>query len=178
MESRSRKSEWLEQISEYFLPTILILGLILILNLLTENPVDEFSSLVPEEKIIEKIVGYVVMACELAAVFVIGTAAIHALISYIRRLFDRSLTTQIKISESIRLRFGHKLSLGLEFAVASDILRLAVSPSSRDIIILFAIVLLRILLNYFLEHDIHMISAYNLIPELAQQDENESTVEA
>jgi len=173
MENRPRKSEWLEQISEYFLPTILIVGLVLILNLLVDNPVDEFSPLVPEEKVVETIVGYVVIACEMAAVFVIGTAAIHALIAYIRRLFDRSLTAQIKISESIRLRFGHKLSLGLEFAVASDILRLAVSPSSRDIIILFAIVLLRILLNYFLEHDIHMIRAYNLIPELSEAEENE-----
>jgi len=173
MENRPRMSEWINQISEYFLPTILIIGLVLILNLLIDNPVDEFSALVPEEEIVESIVGYVVIACELAAVFVIGTAAIHALIAYIRRLFDRSLTTQIKISESIRLRFGHKLSLGLEFAVASDILRLAVSPSSRDIIILFAIVLLRILLNYFLEHDIHMIRAYNLIPELSEQGENE-----
>lgn len=173
MENKPRRINWLEQISEYFLPAILIIGLILILNLLTENPVEEFTTLVPEEKLVESIVGYVVIACELAAVFVIGTAAIHALIAYICRLFDRSLTTQIKIAESIRLRFGHKLSLGLEFAVASDILRLAVSPSSRDIIILFAIVLLRILLNYFLEHDIHMIRAYNLIPELAQPDDNE-----
>ena len=74
MENRPRKSEWINQISEYFLPTILIIGLVLILNLLIDNPVDEFSALVPEEEIVESIVGYVVIACELAAVFVIGTA--------------------------------------------------------------------------------------------------------
>jgi uncharacterized membrane protein len=38
--------------------------------------------------------------------------------------------------------------------MGSDILRLAVSPSTQDVIILFAIVLLRILLNYFLEREI------------------------
>jgi uncharacterized membrane protein len=61
---------------------------------------------------------------------------------------------QINSTERIRLRMGHMLNLGLEFAMASDILRLAVSPSTGDVIILLAIVLLRILLNYFLEREI------------------------
>jgi uncharacterized membrane protein len=64
------------------------------------------------------------------------------------------MTKQINSTEQIRLRMGHMLNLGLEFAMASDILRLAVSPTTADVIILFAIVLLRILLNYFLEREI------------------------
>ena len=94
------------------------------------------------------------------------TGALHALVSYMRRLMDRSLLNQIKGSEAIRLRFGHKLSLSLEFAMASDILRLAVSPTFSSIIILFTIILLRVLLNYFLEHDIEVIREYGILPEL------------
>jgi uncharacterized membrane protein len=78
---------------------------------------------------------------------------IRAIISYVQHLFD-PMTQQINFTERIRLRLGHMLNLGLEFAMGSDILRLAVSPTTTDVIILFAIVLLRILLNYFLEREI------------------------
>ena len=44
--------------------------------------------------------------------------------------------------------------------MASDILRLAISPNSRFIINLFAIVLIRILLNYFLDYEFKTIEAY------------------
>jgi uncharacterized membrane protein len=121
---------------------------------------------IPGEKILEKVVGYTVLACELFAVLVIGLAAIQALIKYFHFLFKRqSLTQQISSTEAIRMQLGHILSLGLEFAVAADILRLAISPSFADLLVLFAIILLRILLNYFLEHDIHTIREYNLVPE-------------
>lgn len=54
----------------------------------------------------------------------------------------------------IRLQLGRVLALGLEFTVASDILRTAVAPTRQDILNLGAIVLLRTLLNYFLEREI------------------------
>ena len=44
--------------------------------------------------------------------------------------------------------------LGLEFTVASDILHTAVAPTRQDILNLGALVLLRTLLNYFLEREI------------------------
>ncbi len=166
MDQNSNNNQWINRITAYILPVILISGLVIVLSLLKDSPAEEIPALIKEQHILETVVGYVVMAIEVAAVLVIGSAALHAIISYVRRLFDRSLTNQIKTAESIRLRMGHQLSLGLEFAVASDILRLTVSPSGRDIIILFAIILLRILLNYFLEHDIQMIRDYNLVPEL------------
>lgn len=60
----------------------------------------------------------------------------------------------IDFTEVIRLQLGRSLGLGLEFAVASDILRTAVAPTRKDIVNLGAIVLLRTLLNYFLEREI------------------------
>jgi uncharacterized membrane protein len=84
---------------------------------------------------------------------VIGSGVIRALITYTRHLLDTT-NKQINSTERVRLRLGHMLNLGLEFAMASDILRLTISPTTADFIILFAIVLLRILLNYFLEREI------------------------
>ncbi len=46
------------------------------------------------------------------------------------------------------------LLVGPEFTVASDILRTAVAPTRQDILNLGATVLLRTLLNYFLEREI------------------------
>ena len=123
------------------------------------------------EKILEKAVGYTVLACELFAVLIIGVAALQALIIYLSSIFKHlRLTQQISRTESIRLQLGHKLSLGLEFAVAADILRLAISPSFADLLVLWTIILLRILLNYFLEHDIHTIREYNLVSELTDSE--------
>jgi uncharacterized membrane protein len=65
-----------------------------------------------------------------------------------------SRSKYIDSTERIRLQLGRVLILGLEFTVASDILRTAVAPTRQDILNLGAIVLLRTLLNYFLEQEI------------------------
>jgi uncharacterized membrane protein len=63
------------------------------------------------------------------------------------------------------------LNLGLEFAVASDILRLVIAPSTQDILILFAIIMLRVLLNFILEHDIETIQTHK------QEQKSEGSIE-
>lgn len=50
--------------------------------------------------------------------------------------------------------FGMWLLLGLEFALAADIIATVVSPSWQDIGELGAIAVIRTFLNYFLEHDL------------------------
>lgn len=59
----------------------------------------------------------------------------------------------------MRLRLGRALTLGLEFTLASDILRTAVAPTRQDILTLASITLLRTLLNYFLERKIRQAEA-------------------
>jgi uncharacterized membrane protein len=54
----------------------------------------------------------------------------------------------------VRLQLGRWLSLALEFELAADILRTAIAPSWDEIGKLAAIVVLRTLLNYFLEREI------------------------
>ncbi|MOA55930.1 hypothetical protein D3C78_1798210 [compost metagenome] len=57
-------------------------------------------------------------------------------------------------SERIRIRLGQWLSVALEFELAADILRTAVAPSWNEIGKLGAIVVIRTVLNGFLQRDI------------------------
>jgi uncharacterized membrane protein len=56
--------------------------------------------------------------------------------------------------KALFVRFGIWLLLGLQFALAADIVRSLISPSWNDIGQLAAIALIRTFLNYFLERDL------------------------
>ena len=64
------------------------------------------------------------------------------------------LKTHNTLKEEIRLNFGGWLSLALEFELAADILRTAISPGWTEIGQLGAIVVLRTALNFFLQMEI------------------------
>lgn len=151
-DNSSKNNNREEHCMNYLLPIAVIAGLVVLLIVISDTPL-ELPPIIPQEEILTTVAGYLIIAAEAAAALVIGSAVISAIINYIRHLFD-PMARQINSTERIRLRLGHMLNLGLEFAMGSDILRLAVSPTTADIIILFAIVLLRILLNYFLEREI------------------------
>lgn len=138
---------------QYILPVALIAGLVALLTIVSNQPSGELQPLIPQETWLTQVVGYLIIFTEAAAAYVIGSGVIRAVITYTKHLFDPT-KRQINSTEEVRLRLGHMLNLGLEFAMGSDILRLAVSPTTADVVILFAIVLLRILLNYFLEREI------------------------
>jgi uncharacterized membrane protein len=55
---------------------------------------------------------------------------------------------------NVRLDLGRFLALGLEFQLASDLLRTAVSPTFQEIGKLAAVAAIRTALNYFLSHEI------------------------
>lgn len=161
------KSHSGSSIGNYFLPTVLIAGLVFLLRIAATTTISGEVVAIPGEHILEIVVGYAVVANELFATLVIAVASIQGLLQYLRTNFRRkSLNHQISDTESIRLQMGHKLSLALEFAVSADILRLAISPSTYDLIVLFAIILLRVLLNYFLEHDGRTIRESRYVQEL------------
>ena len=134
------------------LPLALILGLVLLLSLNVEAG-GQGRETTPLETWLKVIVGYLAAGTEIAAAIVIGGAVIRGISTYLRLLFSRS-KQHFDATEAIRLQLGRVLALGLEFTVASDILRTAVAPTRQDILNLGAIVLLRTLLNYFLEREI------------------------
>ena len=58
---------------------------------------------------------------------------------------------------ALRMRLGQSMVIGLEFLVAADILKTALSPTWNDILLLAALIALRTILNYLLEHELKML---------------------
>jgi uncharacterized membrane protein len=147
-----KRSSSLDSLLNLLLPLALILGLVLLLSLNVGQPAGETAIGSPLEAGLKWLVGYLAGGAEIAAAIVIGAAIIRGILAYVQHLFSRK--QHIDATEVIRLQLGRGLTLGLEFTVASDILRTAVAPTRQDILNLGAIVLLRTLLNYFLEREI------------------------
>ena len=63
--------------------------------------------------------------------------------------------------ELVRLRLGRWLAVALEFELAADVLRTAVAPTWNEIGQLAAIVVLRTLLNFFLQKEIDKAESRN-----------------
>src|ERR1700752_208903 len=95
---------------------------------------------------------YLAIAVESAAALVIGLASLEAIGRALALFVRRNVLQQAKVD--IRLGLGRWLALGLEFALAADILRTAIAPSWREIGQLAAIAVLRTALNFFLEREI------------------------
>ena len=142
-----------DSLASILLPLGLIFGLVLLLSLDTGEVNAESSASGPLEPWLKFLVGYLAAGAEIAAALVIGGAVLRGISTYVRQLFSRS-KQHFDSTEEIRIKLGRVLALGLEFTVASDILRTAVAPTRQDILNLGAIVLLRNLLNYFLEREI------------------------
>ena len=164
MKGEPLRESWLNLL----LPLSLILGLVLLLSL---NAGEGGGSTVatPLEDWLKVIVGYLAAGTEIAAAIVIGGAVVRGIALYLRLLFTRS-RLHFDSAEVIRLQLGRMLALGLEFTVASDILRTAVAPTRQDILNLGAIVLLRTLLNYFLEREIQQGEQRRMPQQLEQSD--------
>lgn len=92
-----------------------------------------------------------------AAAVLIGLAAMQAVIGSVR-LFLPGAPVRTgggqDAKEVVRLTLGRWLAVALEFELAADILRTAITPSWNDIGQLAAIVVLRTVLNYFLQQEI------------------------
>ncbi len=96
---------------------------------------------------------------EAAAAVVIGLAAIEATLgSLLLFLPGRRLPawpgSAADAKEAVRLRLGRWLAVALDFELAADILRTAVALTWNEIGQLAAIVVLRTVLNYFLQQEI------------------------
>ncbi len=149
-------------LAKLVLPIVLIIAVVVVLYIARDFNYTNPET--PQSKFLETVLSYAVMGCEVASTIVIVTALMHGLISYIKRLFHRDYLVQIRSSESIRLRLGHRLSLGLEFAMAADILSIAISPRFNELLTLFVIILLRVLVTIFLEYDIEISTHYHMLP--------------
>jgi len=103
------------------------------------------------EPILQDFAQSVAHACELVAVVFIALGAAEAV--------GRTLVAwrgygDVRLKKRIWLRFAASIILALEFALAADIARTAISPTWNDIGQLAAIAAIRTLLNLFLERDL------------------------
>jgi uncharacterized membrane protein len=105
------------------------------------------------EEFFGRIVESVALAVELGAAVFIAVGALEAFYHLGRRLISPSGSAIIH-KKQIWVRFAIWLLLALEFELAADVLRSAISPTWDDIGQLGAIAVIRTLLNYFLERDI------------------------
>jgi uncharacterized membrane protein len=83
----------------------------------------------------------------------IGVGVLAALLRTARLSVRRGTILDSAMSE-VRITLGRWLALALEMALAADILRTVMIPTWDEIGKLGTIVVLRTVLNYFLEHEI------------------------
>jgi uncharacterized membrane protein len=107
------------------------------------------------EELFERSALAIALGVEAVAAFIIAIGAVEALSRILA--FWRRLSLGEK--KTVWLHFASWLILGLEFELAADIIRTAISPSWDDIGQLGAIALIRTFLNYFLGRDLEKAAA-------------------
>ncbi len=108
------------------------------------------------EDALTTVVTYLTFFAEFCGALVIGVAVIRALWRFLPHIFLRG-SDDDDYKENIRLQLGKSLALALEFEIGADILKTAVAPTLPIIAQLAAIIVLRTLLNHFLERELRQV---------------------
>ena len=103
------------------------------------------------EEGLQDVVNVLVVVVEACGAVVILVGAIWAFAGFVRALVRRLGPDGFV---PVRLALGRFLALGLEFQLASDVLRTAIAPSFKELGQLAAVAAIRTALNYFLSKEI------------------------
>ena len=103
------------------------------------------------EEFLRNTVFFLVRLTEAAAAAVIFSGAV---VSFAKFLYRGIIKRDAESFIDTRLTLGRFLALGLEFQLASDLLRTAVAPSFEEIGKLAAVAAIRTALNFFLNQEI------------------------
>jgi uncharacterized membrane protein len=106
--------------------------------------------ILPEETL-RDVVDSLVRLVEAAGAAVIFIGALIGVVKFIAALPKRNPEEFVPV----RLSLGRYLALGLEFQLASDVLRTAIAPSFQELGKLAAVAAIRTALNFFLAREIH-----------------------
>lgn len=104
------------------------------------------------ENILRLVSSYTALVVEAIAVLLIACGAVQAFLTTISHILRGVAPAGWR--HDVFVRFGVWLLLGLQFALAADIVRSVIAPTWSDIGKLGAIAVIRTFLNYFLERDI------------------------
>jgi uncharacterized membrane protein len=102
------------------------------------------------ESALRSMVDVMVRLIEACGAVVIMIGAVVAIVKFAAALTRRDINQ----FSAVRLSLARFLVLGLEFQLAADVLRTAISPSFAEIGKLAAIAAIRTVLNYFLNREI------------------------
>ena len=95
---------------------------------------------------------YIALMVEAVAIGVVSFGAVEAFIRLFQPFFDWPPDPGWR--RSIWVDFGMSLVLGLQFALAADIVRSVIAPTWEDLGFLAALAAIRTFLSFFLEKDI------------------------
>jgi uncharacterized membrane protein len=104
------------------------------------------------EEFLKHLAEHTALAVEATAVVLVAYGAAEALFICLRHLVVGRTATGWR--RDVFGRFGIWLLVGLQFALAADIVRSIISPTWTEIGQLAAIAAIRTFLNYFLERDL------------------------
>lgn len=105
------------------------------------------------EAVLQEFATFVALTAELICIVCIAGGAAEAIFLAIRYVVTRPADVD-RARRQVWRRFARWIVLALEFALAADIARTAISPTWDDIGQLAAIAVIRTALNYFLERDL------------------------
>jgi uncharacterized membrane protein len=91
-------------------------------------------------------------------ILIIFIGVIVALVQYLYHLISNRLVQENSYINSIRLRLGRVLTLGLEFIIASDLIGTTTTPDYYSVGILVIIVIIRTVLSYTLSREIENLT--------------------
>jgi uncharacterized membrane protein len=99
----------------------------------------------------EQVAAAIALSVEAGAALLIAVGAVEAFVLALRAMF-RPQTAGLR--KRARVQLGSWLLLALEFSLAGDIVKSAISPTWTAIGQLAAIAVIRTFLNYFLQQDV------------------------
>lgn len=99
---------------------------------------------------------YVALALEAMSILIVATGGVEATWRLLRRHLRGGVSHGVR--REAWLSMARWLLLGLEFMLAADVVRTAISPDWQAIGELAAIAVIRTFLNYFLERDLEAAS--------------------
>jgi uncharacterized membrane protein len=108
------------------------------------------------ESVFKAVAGSIALGVESAAALIVAFGAIEAIYGAV--LAIPAVPNRARRRKEVWLRFAVWLVLGLEFELAADVVRTAISPTWNEIAQLAAIAGIRTFLNLFLERDLDSYS--------------------
>ena len=102
-----------------------------------------------------EVINYLSIGIGIAAVSVICWGVLLGLIKFVRLEIQRARGINIcHQRELLRHHVGSYLLLGLEFLIAADVIHTLIKPTLEEVAVLGSIVVIRTILNFFLNKEI------------------------